>query len=270
MAPSCRALIVLIAWLVLWPSGASGAESEVAEVLRQVAAQDDAVSDLTAQLLIRSFDARGVEQTSQHRLYWKNQRGKPDVLAKTVVATLSPIHRKGERFLLWQAERAEESQAWLYLPELRQVRRVVVAGPEAHRHDRESDVDLGFEQLATRVVASGESQVVGRETLEGATYVILEDRTPVGHDTPPIRRMWVSAKDWTIAKIEYREADGRLNKAQRIEWRRVNDAWVWTRTEIQKAHSRERTVIELNEVAVNPGLDDRVFTIDTLKSGRLP
>ncbi|MBI3606790.1 MAG: outer membrane lipoprotein-sorting protein [Nitrospirae bacterium] len=246
-----------------------GGQGEVAEVLRQVGVQDDAVNTETAQMVIRSIDARGTEKTSRHHLYWKNVRGEKGVFGKTLLVTLAPLNQKGEAFLLWQSKRATDSQAWLYLPELRQVRRVPIAGHEAHHHEHESDVNLGFEQMGTRLTESDELTLVGREILDGRGYLVLESRS-TSEGTPPLRRVWVSPETWTIHQIEYRDAQGMLEKTQRVEWEQIRDAWVWKRTEIQKAHSLEKTIVELNDVAVNPELDDRLFTMQTLQSGHIP
>ncbi len=244
-------------------------QGEVAEVIRQVGIQDDAVNTETAQMVIRSIDAHGMEKTSRHHLFWKNVRGDKGTLGKTLLVTLAPLNQKGEAFLLWQSRQATDSQAWLYLPDLRQVRRVPISGHEAHHHEHESDVDLGFEQMGTRLTESDDLTVVGREILDGRGYLVLEGRS-TSEGIPPLRRVWVSPETWTIHQIEYRDAEGMLEKTQRVEWQQVRDIWVWKRTEIQKAHSLERTVVELQEIAVNPELGDRLFTMQTLQSGRIP
>jgi outer membrane lipoprotein-sorting protein len=258
------AMVVAVGHSSVW-----GGQDEVAEVIRQVGIQDDAVSTETAEMMIRSIDARGVERTSRHRLYWKNARGEKGTLGKTLLVTLAPLNQKGESFLLWQSKTTADSQAWLYLPELRQVRRVPLSGHEAHRHERDSDVGLGFEQLGTRLVESDTFRLAGREPLDGRRYLVLESRS-ASEGAPPLRRVWVSPETWTVHQIEYRDAEGMLEKTQRVEWQEIQDAWVWKRTEIQKAHSLEKTIVELQEIEVNPELGDRLFTMQTLQSGRIP
>jgi outer membrane lipoprotein-sorting protein len=45
---------------------------------------------------------------------------------------------------------------------------------------------------------------------------------------------------------------------------------VWKRTEIQPATSAGKTIVEISDVSVNTGLADRLFTVETLKLGRVP
>ncbi|MBI3606925.1 MAG: outer membrane lipoprotein-sorting protein [Nitrospirae bacterium] len=256
-----------------FPSEAA-AEVLVDDVIRNVTVQDNAIRDETAQVVIHRDDGRGGDQMSAYRLYWKNLQGDKGVLGKMLLITLSPLDKRGEGFLLWQMERASDSQAWLYLPDLRQVRRLAISGHEQHQHDQDqrSDLGLGFEQIGTRLVGvNGENgEMVGRDVLGGVEYWVVETRSTMSNDPLPLRRFWISSADWTIAKIEYRDLVGRLARTQRIVWERIGHAWGWKRTEIQPADSPGKTIVELRDITVNTDLADRLFTVETLKSGRIP
>jgi hypothetical protein len=243
----------------------------VEDMVTHVRAQDDAVRDETARMEIHHIDAKGADHVSTHRLYWKNLKGDKDLLGKTLLVTLSPLEKRGEGFLLWQMAHANESQAWLYLPELRQVRRLAISGHEEHEHHRDpnDDLSLGFEQLGTRLTGVT-GTLIGKETLDGVAHLILEDRSSASADLLPLRRFWISATDWTIGKVEYRSADGRLARTQRITWDRIDGAWVWKHTEIVPADGVGKTIVDLRDIALNTGLADRLFTVETLKSGRVP
>ena len=254
------------------PGAVRAGDVFVEDVVHRVMAQDNAISDQTANLLIRHVDVRGDERVSTHRLYWKNLQGDKGFIGKAVLVTQTPLDKRGEGFLLWQMERANDSQAWLYLPDLRQVRRLAIAGHE-HHHDeggrQQPALDLGFEQLGTRL-AGTTGELAGKEALDGVDHLILDDRSAMTNDLLPLRRFWISFKDWTIGKIEYRDASGRLVRTQRIGWERLEQGLVWKRTEIQPADNPGRTIVELSDIAVNTGLPDRLFTVENLKSGRFP
>lgn len=259
---------LLIAGVAPAPGPGRGEELTAKEIVRLVRVQDNAIDDETADMEIRSEDASGVKRNSALRLYWKTSRGTKGLLGQTLLVTLSPKNRKGEGFLLWQAERASESQAWLYLPDLRQALRITVAGQDAQRPSRKADMLLGFEQLGARLLGEGDRVLVGRDEGSGAAYLILEERLtgePAG-----TRRFWVSPEHWTIAKIEYRDASGRVELSQNIEWQQVGGAWVWKRVEVRAANPPGHTVVELRNVKVNTGLSDRLFTVNALKAGTFP
>ena len=260
-------MIMSLAVLLLVSASGIGRAGElsVEEVVRQVRAQDDAIDDQTADVEIRTVDADGKERATSQRLYWKNARGAKGLIGQTMLVTLTPLQRKGESFLLWQAARASDSQAWLYLPDLRQALRITIAGQDAQRPKRNADMLLGFEQLGGRLLEDIPRALAGREPINGADYVIVEERLP----GEIVRRFWVSPVDWTIARIEYRGAAGRLDQTQSIEWQRVGRAWVWKRVEVRATDPPVRTVVELSRVSVNTGLSDRLFTVNSLKSGTI-
>jgi outer membrane lipoprotein-sorting protein len=243
-------------------------DPNIDDIVRLVRAQDDAIDDETADVEIRSMGGEGDARSTLLRLYWKNQRGKDGLLGLTLLITRAPLNRKGEGFLLWQAERAGDSQAWLYLPDLRQALRITIAGQDVQRPKRNADLLLGFEQLGTRLLGKAARTVAGREPLDGVEHIVVEER--LDGEPEALRRFWVSPANWTIAKIEYRGAGGRVDLTQSIAWRQVGGAWVWKRVEVHAADPPGHTVVELRNVTVNAGLSDRVFTVNTMKSGRIP
>jgi outer membrane lipoprotein-sorting protein len=247
---------------------APGEELTVQDIVKRVQAQDDAIDDETADVEIRSLDSGGAERATTLRLYWKNPRGEKGLLGQTLLVTLAPRNRKGEGFLLWQADRANESQAWLYLPDLRQALRITIAGQDAQRPKRNADMLLGFEQLGARLLGAVDRSLVGREPYRGVDHVVLEER--LSGAPPGTRRFWISPESWTIAKIEYRNAEGGIDLTQTIEWQQVGRGWVWKRVEVRGVNPPGHTIVELRHVTVNTGLSDRLFTVNTLKSGTLP
>lgn len=265
-------LVALIGALIVVsvsiPEDTRGEELTVQDIVNRVKAQDNAIDDETADVEIRSFDSGGTERTTTMRLYWKNPRGEKGLLGQTLLVTLAPRNRKGESFLLWQADRASESQSWLYLPDLRQALRITIAGQDAQRPKRNADMLLGFEQLGARLLGVVDRSLVGREPYRGVDHVVLDER--LAGAPPATRRFWISPESWTIAKIEYRNAEGGVDLTQTIEWQQVGRGWVWKRAEVRGTNPPGHTVVELRNVTVNTGLSDRLFTVNTLKSGALP
>src|SRR3989304_10260185 len=123
-------MIMSLAVLLLVSASGIGRAGElsVEELVRQVRAQGKAMADQTADVEIRTVDADGKERATSQRLYWKNARGAKGLIGQTMLVTLTPLQRKGESFLLWQAARASDSQAWRYFPGLRQGVRITIAG----------------------------------------------------------------------------------------------------------------------------------------------
>src|SRR3990167_5027703 len=89
--PNPARFMILTTALVLAvaSSSAGAADVFVEEIVHHVMAQDNAIRNETAEVVIRRVDARGVERVSTHRLYWKNIRGDKGLLGKTLLITIS-------------------------------------------------------------------------------------------------------------------------------------------------------------------------------------
>ncbi len=220
------------------------------------------LKDQTSRVTFRVVDTDGTEKKSVFRLYWKNYYGKEDINSKSLLITEAPAHDKGEKFLLW--ERPEEKQAdiWLYLPELRQVRRIQSGGH--HHHDKEDDSDLLFEDMHQRAVERDEHTLMADEEVRGELCYVIERRLK-GHPLYGKKIFSISKNEGTLRKIDYFSDEGTLLKTQWIEWQQVGESWVWKDSEILNAQSSRKTFVELSNVKVNGGLPDDRFSERALR-----
>jgi hypothetical protein len=191
--------------------------------------------------------------------------GDKGLIGKALLVTQTPLDKRGEGFLLWQTERANDSQAWLYLPDLRQVRRLAIAGHEHHEHgSRQRPPQTDSNSL--NAPRGYDRQLVGKEVDGGQTH---PRRPPTM--TMTCCRCVASGSRLRIGRSEKSNiaTPGRVS-AQRITWERLDQGRVWKRTEIQPAGTPGKTIVELSDISVNTGLADRLFTVETLKAGRAP
>jgi outer membrane lipoprotein-sorting protein len=263
-------LLVLILLFLLSPSPGWGEEARLQEILDKVHRQNSTIEDETAGVDFRTINDEGIEKKSLHRLYWKNLRGKKGFDSKFMLLTISPPNLRGEGFLVWQGQELKDSQGWLYLPELRQVRRIDLFSHTGHHHsDSEAESDLLFGDMANLLTGPGERRVVGEETIQGEVFLVIEEDTRL-NDLAIKHRLWVSPQKGTIRKVEHLSAEGNLLKTQWIEWQEVNGVWLWKRTEVLPNRSRRKTIVELSDVRINTGLSENLFTDNFLRSGRIP
>jgi hypothetical protein len=220
------------------------------------------LKDQTAQVTFRVVNPDGKEKKTVLRLYWKNYYGKDSLNSKTFLVTEAPAHNKGEKYLLW--ERPEESQAdiWLYLPELRQVRRLQAGGH--HEHDKEDDSDLLFEDIHQRPIEKDEHKRMDDQEVKGESCYVIQSRLK-GHPLYVKKIVFISKSDWTIRKIDYFSDQGTPSKSQSIEWQKVGDNLVWKNSEVVDTRSSRKTLIELSDVKVNVGLLDNQFSERALR-----
>lgn len=219
------------------------------------------MEDQSSHLTFRIIDAEGNENKTVFQLYWKNYGGQDEMNSKTLLITESPIEDKGKKFLVW--EYLEESQVdqWIYLPELRQVRRVL---PNHQHHDGKMASDLLVDDVRRRRFENDQQTLLPDEEVEGEPCNVIENR-PI-KDNPYGRMvMYFSKKDDTLRKVAYFSETGDLLKTQWITWETIDGIFVWKRSEIVDAHTGQKTLLELSDTKVNSGLQDHQFSNRALR-----
>ncbi|MBI3804231.1 MAG: outer membrane lipoprotein-sorting protein [Nitrospirae bacterium] len=220
------------------------------------------LKDQTSQVTFRLVNTDGTEKKTVMRLYWKNYFGKDNINSKTLLVTESPAHDKGEKYLLW--ERPEEKQAdiWLYLPELRQVRRLQSGGH--HHHDKEDDSELVFEDMHQRPLERDEHKLLADEEVRGEPCYVIETHFK-DHPLYSKKTSYISKKEGTVRRIDYFSDEGKLLKTQWIEWQQVGESLVWKGSEVVNAQTSRKTFVELSNVKVNVGLSEDQFSERALR-----
>ncbi len=236
--------------------GSPGAEEVMQKSFESLYRSDDQRGTLTFTVINPS----GVTKKTIMNLYWKNYRGRDGFLSKSLLITEFPTHLKGEGFLVWEHAGKEAPDLWLYLPELRQVRRVQPLPPD----DPITGSDILFEEMRqNRPPPRG---IVLEEEFRGVPCWVVE--TPGRSEGPYGKvRHWISKEDFMILQAEYFDKGDRIEKNQKTQWQKIGGFHVWKKTEMTNSRTGRRTIIEFSEVIVNGGLRDDLFTDRALRRG---
>ena len=218
------------------------------------------LKDQTSQITFRVIHLNGTEKKTLFRLYWKNYYGKENLNSKTLLVAESPARNRGEKFLLWERPEENEADIWLYLPELRQVRRI----QSGHPHDKEDESDLLFEDMHQRSVEKDEHKLRGDEEIRGEPCYVIESRLKE-HPAYGKKVFYISKNEGTVRKIDYFSNEGTLLKTQSIDWQQVGEHFVWKTSQIVNAQSSRKTIVELSNAKVNVGLPDDQFSERALR-----
>lgn len=221
------------------------------------------IQDQTAQLTFRVIDEKGIEKKTVFRLYWKNYFGEEQLNSKTLLVTDFPPNDKGIKFLVWDYTDEQKVDQWLYLPELRQVRKIV-PGRHDHSQKKEEESDLLFEDMRRRPADRDDHLLLGEEEAQGELCYVIESR-PRGKSPYGKRRVFISKSQGTIRRIDYFGEAGELVKTQWIDWQQIGRGLVWKRSQVTNVRVPRKTFIELSEVRINVGLTDDQFSERALR-----
>lgn len=219
------------------------------------------LQDQTADVGFRVVDDKGSEKKTLFKLYWKNYGGQDNINTKTLLVTESPSRDKGQKFLIWEYVEEDQADLWLYLPELRQVRRIQ---PGRHRHEEEPDSDLLFEDMHQRRVEKDDHLLLPDDEVRGEPCYVIENRLK-GKTLYSKTTTFISKNDGTIRRVDYFSPEGSLIKTQWIDWQRIGQSFVWKSSEIFNALSSRKTFVEVTNVKIDLHLPEETFSERTLR-----
>ncbi len=206
--------------------------------------------------------------------YKHYEQGPGGLRARVIMFNQYPPDTRNVSFMAWlyREDSGRKDDMWLYLPQLRTVRRL----SHDHRHHDmkkkgEDDFDLSELQrfeLQPRAAELDTHRLLGMERL-GDTETYKVASTPRDPATSPYARIvrWISRDHYLPLQMEYFDHDGRLVKQQTIRWAQVDGAWVWREVEAVNRLSGGHTLLRQSEVKVNTGLADNLFTKRIMKRG---
>lgn len=220
-----------------------------------------AVEDQTSNLTFRIIDATGKESKSTYKFYWKNYDAQFGINSKSLFVAESPMKDRGKKFLVWEYEEEGKADQWMYLPELRQVRRVQ---PGRHLHHGEPESELAIEDVRRRRNEIDDHHRLPDAEIRGVPVYVIESRHNPESQYGKINS-YISKKDGTTLKIEFFSKEDNLIKTQLIEWERVDDIWVWKKSETVNAVTFRKTIVTLSHTKVNADLRDDQFSERALR-----
>ncbi len=219
------------------------------------------LEDQSAALSFRMVDTDGKSSESTYTLYWKNYKGEEGINSKSLFVTHSPIKDKDKKFLVWEYVEEGKADQWIYLPELRQVRRVQ---PHRHHHDGELESELVIEDVRQRRIEKDIHRLRPEQDVAGEPCDVVETEIQ-GESLFRKTIKYLSKKNGTLRKIEYLSETGEILKTQLIDWEEVQGEWVWKRSETINARTGRKTLLELSDIKVNVGLRDDQFSERALR-----
>lgn len=249
-------IILLLALLALYiPAYAEKAEKELSarEILDRADLMNDA-QDQSSSMKMVLIDKNGEKSTREVKLFTKGGD-------KRLIKFESPADVKGVGFLVLNADKDDEMM-WLYLPAFKKVRRI--AGSAKSGSFMGSDFsydDIG----STNYSGDYDSKRLKDEDDRYVLELKKKEKSDVDYDK---LILWVSREVFVPVKVEFYkikktkdEERYELAKLMRVEnIKKIKKYWVPTSIIMEDVKKDHKTVLELDEILIDSGLTDSIFT----------
>lgn len=265
--PAQTFITLVVLWLMpgAVPAAAALSADEIINKAYRVDGGHDGISRLT--FTFQKPDTP--EKKLTFSMVWKEYGGEDDIDSKILFFSEFPPDERGKSFMAWVYKDRRDDH-WVYLPELRMVRKVS-HGAHMSKHD---DDDFALSVLTRGDLVPRKPEVdrhtlLGEEELKGRPYYVVESRPKQTSEEYPYQRVrrWISKQDFLIERIDYYGSGATPEKQQEITWERRDKVWVWTRVLGVQAKNGARTLLEISDIRVNLGLKDDVFSARSLRLG---
>jgi hypothetical protein len=257
---------------VLAAAIAAGAGEETSEAralldkLRELNRTTRKWNDASQLLTVTIFTKRGAQKHQELEVLTKKYG---DDVTRTVVTFRAPPEIRGMGVLQW-VEAHKPNQTWLYLPEVKRVRRITGTS----QRDSFAGTDFSYEDLSIRTE-------IAEWTAEEASAALRTNEACEGHNCAVIEvvpktvdvgyrkiRLWLDRDEMLVRKFEFEEANDRVTKTLLLsDVRLLGNVPTAHRLEMRNERSGSRTVAVLNQVAYDNGLKDALFTQHHLEQG---
>jgi hypothetical protein len=226
--------------------------------------------DQKTQLTIILRDKDGNEKKNVYRRFWKDYKGREGITDKMVLFTEYPTDAKGAGFMRWAYTAGADKNAdqWIYLPELKKIRRVSVRDPG----DSFLGSDLTYADIGIRELDADEHTIVQATQRGDEQFIVVQSMPRDKSDAlyAKVVSVFVKGKDWDSCvkrQVDYFDKRGEPLKRQVIKWQQVGNAWLWDVVTVSNSQTGHSSDFLVSEASINVGLDDSVFSERNLSRG---
>jgi outer membrane lipoprotein-sorting protein len=226
---------------------------------RELYLPKDQVSTVTLQLI----DKDGSERKIVTRRLWKNYAGQDGLDSKTLFWTEFPPDNKGTGFLIWDyAVDGKPDDLWLYLPSLRQSRRMTTRDQD----DAFMGSDLTFADMGQRRLDEDTHTFAGDGKF-GNTPCYVVRSVPKEKNSFYSKKESCISKDWLTLGINYYDRKGDLLKTQTIDWMEKDGVHIYKQMVVKNIQTGHSTIFTISDLKLDNGLRDDELTERALKTG---
>lgn len=249
--------LALAATGLLLAAPQTGAGELTAEQVMERVIDDKGVADMSSRMTMRTMNASGQERV---RVINMQSKTGTDGLTKRLLRFVSPADVKGTAFLIIENKDRDDDRL-LYLPALHKVRRIASSG----RGGSFMGSDFSYNDLGRPKLKESSHRLLRSETVDGVdTYVIEsvpKDKQSVTDLNTSKIQSWVRKDNFMTVKALYFDRDGKeLKLLTAGNLQKIGGVWFTLKMEMKNLQEGTKTVIALDEVKVNSGLTDELFT----------
>jgi outer membrane lipoprotein-sorting protein len=207
--------------------------------------------------LLQVFESKG--RVSDKR--WTLERLGSHGTSRAILKFTAPPEVKGVALLIVNhPDRA--SDQWMWTPAIERDRRIALQD----RSTRFFGTDFSFEDLEERDVNQYDYQLIGEETVDGASCWKIQS-VPKERKSSQYTRsvVWVRKDNYAFARIESYVKEAVVRRLDYSDIQNVQGIWTARRLEMTDLRRGSRTRLTLDKLQYNVAMNEDDFTLQALR-----
>ncbi len=187
----------------------------------------------------------------------KNYRGREGFNFKSVIRYRDPAKISRRSTLIWNYTNGRR-EYWYFMFGFTTAKRA----SDLDRVRSQAEFDFNLDDYVDINPAEERHTLLKSETVQGKQCYIVESVPLQGEKNCKYSKRinCIDQQSLIPLRVEYYDGKGKLFKVLTITWQQVSGRWFWGEAVAENVRDNEKTLIRVEEVKVNTGIDEREFT----------
>lgn len=179
----------------------------------------------------------------------------------SMVQFLEPPDVRGTGLLTYQNPRGDDKQ-WLYLPELRRVKKI----SSKNKSGSFMGSEFSYEDITGNTLDKFTYKKLADSKLNGADCFVVEKYPTYKNSGYTSVKMWFTKSDYLVRRIEYTDRKKSLLKVQIFDgWKKVGKVYRFDSIEMENLQTNKKSIMKFENRKLGIGLRESNFSKRSLQ-----
>jgi hypothetical protein len=250
--------VLLFVFVVFSPAAATYAQESSPQQtdglkIMTMAAERDQGDDYTRSMSWTFYTGEKERNSMKCDETRKNYRGKEGFNFKSVIHYRDPAKISRRSTLTWNYTDGRRDY-WYFAFTTSQ------RATNLERVRSQAEVDFDLDEYVDINPGEERHTLLRSETVQGKTCYVVESVPIKGGKKYSRRISCIEQQAFIPLRVEYYDRKGKLFKVLTITWQQVSGRWFWKEAEAENVRDNKKTVIRVDAVKINNGVEERDVT----------
>jgi outer membrane lipoprotein-sorting protein len=179
----------------------------------------------------------------------------------SIIQFLNPPDVRGTGLLTHQNPTGDDKQ-WLYLPDLRRVKKI----SSKNKSGAFMGSEFTYEDISGNTLDKWTYTFLKEETIEGVLCFLIEKKPKYKNSGYSRVKVWIAKENYLGYRSEFFDRKGALLKVQKIfDWKQYGESWKIGKIQMQNLQTKKQSVLTFEERKINTGLKIKDFSKRSLQ-----